>query len=57
MAEFTKMIPKGYGIKKRGISPRNPQTGSILERIHQGIGNMMKTFQIYDREDLKEQDP
>ena len=57
MAEFGKMIVEEYGIKKRGISPRNPQANSILERIHQVIGNMIKTFKIYDREDLIEQDP
>ena len=57
MAEFATMIVDEYGIKKKGISPRNPQANSILERIHQVIGNMIKTFQIYDREDLKEQDP
>ena len=52
-----KMIVEQYDSKKRGISPRNPQANSILERIHQVIGNMIKTFQIYDREDLEEQDP
>ena len=57
MAEFATMIVEKYGIKKRGISPRNPQANSILERIHQVIGNMIKTFKIYDREDLEEQDP
>ena len=51
MADFAKMIVDEYGIKKSGISPRNPQANSILERIHQVIGNMIKTFQIYDRED------
>ena len=57
MADFAKIIVDEYGIKKSGISPRNPQANSILERIHQVIGNMIKTFQIYDREDLEEQDP
>ena len=57
MAEFATMIVEEYGIKKRGILPRNPQANSILERIHQVIGNMIKTFKIYDREDLEEQDP
>ena len=51
------MIEEEYGIEKRGISPRNPQANSVLERIHQVIGNMIKTFRIYDREDLDEQDP
>ena len=54
MAEFGKMIVEEYGIVKRAIRPRNPQANSILERIHQVIGNMIKTFQIYDREDLEE---
>ena len=57
MAEFATMIVEEYGIKKKGISPRNPQANAILERIHQVIGNMIKTFKIYDREDLEEQDP
>ena len=57
MAEFATMIVEEYGIKKSGMSPRNPQANSILERIHQVIGNMIKTFKIYDREDLAEQDP
>ena len=55
-AEFAAMIEEEYGIEKRGISPRNPQANSVLERIHQVIGNMIKTFRIYDREDLDEQD-
>ena len=57
MAEFATMVTEEYGIKKRGISPRNPQANAILERIHQVIGNMIKTFKIYDRQDLEEQDP
>ena len=48
MAEFATMIVEEYGIKKKGIPPRNPQANSILGRIHQAIGNMIKTFQIYD---------
>ena len=42
MAEFATMIVDEYGIKKRGILPRNPQANAILERIHQVIGNMIK---------------
>ena len=57
MAEFAKMIVEEYGIKKKGITARNPQANDILERIHQVIGNMIKTFKIYDREDLEEKDP
>ena len=57
MAEFAKMVVEEYGIKKKGITARNPQANAILERIHQVIGNMIKTFKVYDREDLEEQDP
>ena len=42
MVEFAAMIVEEDGIKKRGISPRNPQANSIIERIHQVIGNMIK---------------
>ena len=56
-AEFAEMIAEEYGIEKRAIFPRNPQANSILERIHQVIGNMIKTFKIYDRKELEEQDP
>ena len=51
------MIEEEYGIEKRGILPRNPQANFVLERIHQVIGNMIKTFRIYDREYLDEQNP
>ena len=51
------MIAEEYGIEKKAISPKTPQGNSILEMIHQVIGNMIKTFKIYDRKDLEEQDP
>ena len=57
MTEFATMVREESGIKKRGISPRNLQANFILERIHQVIGNMIKTFKIYDRQDIEEQDP
>jgi hypothetical protein len=56
MGEFTRMIEKDYGIKKKPITTRNPQANSILERIHQTIGNMVRTFQI-NKADLDENDP
>jgi len=27
---------------------RNPQTNSILERVHQTIANILRTFKIHD---------
>ena len=48
MAEFAQMIVKDYGIKKKGITVRNPQANAILKRIHQTIGNMIRTFEVQD---------
>jgi hypothetical protein len=49
MAEFATMITKDYGMKKRGASVRNPQANAILERIHQTIGNIIRTFTVHQR--------
>ena len=57
MAEFTKMIVDEYGIKKKPITKRNPQANAIVERVHQTIGNMIRTFEVQDIEDLDEEDP
>ena len=57
MAEFAQMIRKDYGIKKKPITSRNPQANAIIERVHQTIGNMLRTFKLYDRDDLDLGDP
>jgi RNase H-like domain found in reverse transcriptase/Integrase zinc binding domain len=44
MAEFAQMVTVNYGIKKRGITTRNPQANAIIERMHQTLGNMIRTF-------------
>jgi transposase InsO family protein len=44
MAEFAQMIEMDYGIKKKPITVRNPQANAIIERIHQTMGNMLRTF-------------
>eukprot|EP00957_Ditylum_brightwellii_P064400 4887954-Ditylum_brightwellii.AAC.1 len=41
MADFSEMILKDYGLKKRPITVRNHQANSIIERIHQTTGNMI----------------
>ena len=56
MAEFSKMIQDDYGVKKKPITKRNPQANAILERVHQTIGNMIRTFEVQDME-LDESDP
>ena len=57
MAEFSKMIQDDYGIKKKTITKRNPQANAIVERVHQTIGNMIRTFQIQGKDNLDEKDP
>ena len=54
MAEFKEELAKGYGINKRTITTRNPQANAVLERVHQTLGNIIRTFSF---EDLEEEDP
>ena len=54
MADFAEMIENDYGIKRRGTTVRNPQANAILERIHQTIGNIIRTFA---KDNLDENDP
>ena len=56
MAEFLIMMQEDYGVKKNPITARNPQANSIVERVHQTIGNMIRTFSVQDME-LDEDDP
>jgi len=51
MAEFTKMVKEDYGVKTKPITARNPQANSIIERIHQTIGNIIRTFDIDEVDD------
>ena len=48
MAEVKKMLKDEYDIRQKVITTRNPQANAILERIHQTIGNMIRTFQLSD---------
>jgi len=48
MGDFAKMIKEDYGITRRGTTVRNPQANSILERIHQTLGNIVRTFEPQD---------
>eukprot|EP00957_Ditylum_brightwellii_P151962 11571846-Ditylum_brightwellii.AAC.1 len=47
MAEFNEMIASDYGVKKKPITTRNPQASNITERIHQAIGNMIRSFDVH----------
>ena len=46
MAEFAKMCHNDYGIKRKPITTRNPQSIAIIEHIHQTIGNIIRTFDV-----------
>ena len=48
------MVVKDYGIKRKPITKRNPQANAIIERIHQTLGNILRTL---NKEDLDEDDP
>jgi transposase InsO family protein len=54
--DFQKMIKKDYGIKGKPITVRNPQANAIVERIHQVIGNIIRTFEL-EGNYLDEEDP
>ena len=54
MAEFAQMVTEDYGIKRKPITKRNPQANAIIERIHQTLGNVLRTM---NTDDLDEQDP
>ena len=48
------IIIEDYDIKKKPIIVRNLQENAIVERIHQVIGNMVRTFRL---ETTLENDP
>ena len=54
--DFQDMIKKDYGVKPKPITVRNPQANAIVERIHQVIGNMVRTFELQGNY-LDEDDP
>ena len=56
MGEFARMVERDYGITRKPMTTRNPQAKSIIECIHQTIGNMTRSFQIGQLE-IDEQDP
>jgi hypothetical protein len=44
MAEFAEMITNNDGIVRKGSTACNPQSNAIIERVHQTIGNFLRTF-------------
>jgi transposase InsO family protein len=56
-AEVNTMITRDYGVRSKPTSVRNPQANAIVERVHQTIGNMIRTFEVYDNDSLDDEDP
>ena len=56
MAEVRFMLTNDYGCNIIRITNRNPQANAILERVHQTIGNMIRTWLGEDAE-MDEKDP
>jgi transposase InsO family protein len=51
-AEVQASLKDEYGITVKRITTRNPQSSSIIERIHQVVGNMICIQNIRDKHDL-----
>jgi len=48
MGQFAQMIEEEYGITRRGTTTRKPQANSILDRIHQTLGNNIRTLEVQE---------
>lgn len=56
LKEFLTMVRDDYGISLSPITVRNPQANSIIERIHQTIGNILRTFELQNSAETEEID-
>ena len=56
MGEFAQMIKTDYDIEKMPITTQNPQANSMIERVHQTIGNIIRTFE-FNKTEVNEEDP
>lgn len=54
-AEFDK-LRQNYHMKKKRSTEYNPQSNGIVERVHQVLGDMLRTFELEERE-LDDSDP
>ena len=56
LTECKIMMANDYRIPCNSISVRNPQANAIVERVHQTIGNIIRTFKIQEM-DLDNENP
>jgi transposase InsO family protein len=45
---FQGILKNDYGIKRKPITIRNPQANTVVERVHQAIGDIICTFELQD---------
>ena len=57
LGDFANMVSNDYGIERKGTTVRNPQSNAIIERIHQTIANIIRTFEMQDDPYLDPDDP
>ena len=55
--EVSSALKNQCGIERELITTRNPQANSIVERIHQVVGDMIRTRDIRSRDDLDKDFP
>jgi hypothetical protein len=46
MAEFARMVKNDCSLKLKSVTTRNPQANAIVKRVHQTIGNIIRTFNV-----------
>ena len=51
-AEVSELLKSEYGIMKKIITTRNPQSNAIVERCHKTLHNMIRSAQIKDKTGL-----
>ena len=56
-AELCQMIKKRLWHKGEAYYDTKPQANAIVERVHQTIGNMIRTFELYDNDRIDDDDP
>ncbi len=54
--DFKNMVTNDYGVVCKPITTRNPQSNAIVERVHQVIGNIIRSFELQTNY-LDEEDP
>ena len=47
--EFQDLLKKEYNVKTKPITVKNPQANAVLERVHQVLGNLIRTFELKER--------